>query len=174
MVEKEDLTPDNPFGWPLPITDAMLRDELLGPPLDTPAESLAERLVMLAHKSFSTQVWGGNTGRLGGYWAAFGDRIEGATRNASLTRWWETTMKTLPGVPLRNVALVHEKNLMIRPRLLSGTPVDDLDVLVVIQQHSAELRDRTRTWASNRRRLNTGYATEDPDTIVYDEPKDGA
>ena len=38
----------NPYGWPTPLTDEMLTDSLL-PPLPTPEESIAERLVMLAH-----------------------------------------------------------------------------------------------------------------------------
>lgn len=160
--------PDNPFGWPLPETDALLRDHP-EPPLTDPAESLAERLFLLAHKSFSMEVWGGASGRLPKYWDAFADRTESATRNPNVARWWDTVMRMLPGVPLRSIALVHEKNLMIRPSTLTPLAVDDQDVLMVIQGNTLELRDRTRVWVSAQQALRAASAPE-PEPI-YDEDK---
>lgn len=148
----------NPYGWPTPITDEMLTESLL-PPLPTPAESIAERLVMLAHLSFDPSVWGGSTGRISGYWVALGNRVESSTNEITVATWWEVLMKDLPGVPLKDLDLLHEKNLLIRPEQLPGTPVDDDEVLTVLRTHTLELRDRTRRWAKERRDLRATEAT---------------
>lgn len=142
----------NPYGWPTPLTDAMLSEALL-PPLPTAAESIAERLAMLAHLCFDSSVWGGSTGRAGQYWVALGNRIESSTNEIAVSTWWEMLMKDLPGVPLRDIDLLHEKNLLIRPEQLPGTQVPDDDVLTVLRTHTLELRDRTRRWAKERRDL---------------------
>lgn len=146
------MNPTNPYGWPTPITDDMLTEATL-PPLPTPAESIAERLVMLAHLSFDVAVWGPRTGRIGSYWVALGNRVHTATNEITVATWWEHLMNNLPGVPLRDLDLLHEKNLLIRPAQLPGTPVDDEDVLTVLRAHTLELRDRTRRWAKERRDL---------------------
>lgn len=162
----------NPYGWPTPVTDEMLSDALLAP-LPTPAESIAERLVMLAHLSFDSSVWGISTGRLGGYWLAFGNRIEVATSEITVATWWETLMRELPGVAIRNPDTLHEKNLLIRPEQLPGVPVPDEDVLTILRTHPLELRDRTRRWAKERRELR---ATEALIAAAEDEqsPTSGA
>lgn len=147
----------NPYGWPTPLTDEMLTDSLL-PPLPTPEESIAERLVMLAHLTFDASVWGGNTGRISGYWTALGNRVESSTTEITVATWWEVLMKDLPGVALKDIDLLHEKNLLIRPTQLPGTPVDDDEVLTVLRTHTLELRDRTRRWAKERRDLRATEA----------------
>lgn len=147
----------NPYGWPTPVTDDMLSEALLAP-LPTPAESIAERLVMLAHLSFDTSMWGPTSGRLAGYWVAFGNRIEVATSEITVATWWETLMRELPGVPIRDSDTLHEKNLLIRPEQLPGTPVPDEDVLTILRTHPLELRDRTRRWAKERRELRATEA----------------
>lgn len=147
----------NPYGWPTPLTDAMLSEGLLLP-LPTPPEAIAERLVMLAHLSFDSSVWGGNTGRVAGYWTALGNRVESSTNEITVATWWEVLMKDLPGVALRDIDLLHEKNLLIRPAQLPGTPIDDDEVLTVLRTHTLELRDRTRRWAKERRDLRATEA----------------
>lgn len=150
-------TSSNPYGWPTPLTDSMLADGLL-PPLPTPEESIAERLVMLAHRSFNTNMWGPGSGRLATYWTAFGNRIESATNETSVATWWEVLMKDLQGKPLGDLDLLHEKNLLIRPESLPGTSVPDDEVLTVLRTHTLELRDRTRRWAKERRDLRAAEA----------------
>ena len=54
------------------------------------------------------------------------------------------------GVPLGDIALVDEKNRLLRPRLLTP-PVEDSQVLRVMDPHAADLVDRTRVWVHNRR-----------------------
>lgn len=147
----------NPHGWPTPLTDSMLADGLLTP-LPAPEESIAERLVMLAHRSFNTNVWGPGTGRLSTYWTALGNRVESATNEITVATWWEMLMKDLPGLPLRDLDLLHEKNLLIRPSMLPGTAVPDDEVLTVLRTHTLELRDRTRRWAKERRDLRASEA----------------
>lgn len=147
----------NPHGWPTPLTDEMLTESLL-PPLPLPAESIAERLVMLAHLSFDVSMWGPSSGRIAGYWTALGNRIESSTNEITVATWWEVLMKDLPGVPLKDLDILHEKNLLIRPTQLPGTPVDDDEVLTVLRTHTLELRDRTRRWAKERRDLRATEA----------------
>lgn len=147
----------NPYGWPTPLTDAMLTESLLLP-LPSAAESIAERLVMLAHLCFDTSVWGGSTGRVGGYWTALGNRVESSTNEIAVATWWEVLMKDLPGVPLKDIDLLHEKNLLLRPEQLPSTPVSDDEVLTVLRTHTLELRDRTRRWAKERRDLRATEA----------------
>lgn len=139
----------NPYGWPLPVTDMMLSETTI-PPLPTAEESIAERLAMAAHLSFSTQVW---SSRLPRYWAAFGDRLLSSTNTPTVSQWWETLMVTLPGVPLKNLDLLGEKNLLIRPAQLPNTAVEDEAVLEVLRSNSLELRDRTRKWVADRKAL---------------------
>lgn len=140
----------NPYGWPTPLTDEMLAD-LIIPVLPTPAESIAERLTMLAHRCFNAEMWGSGTGRLATYWVGFGNRIESSTNEISVARWWEAMMRDLAGTPIRDLDLLNEKNLLIRPSQLPNTPVDDEDVLDILRLNSLELRDRTRRWAKDRR-----------------------
>lgn len=152
------MTTTNPYGWPTPLTDDMLAESTL-PPLPTPAESIAERLAMLAHLSFDATRWGSGSGRLGTYWTAFGNRMEAATSEITVATWWETLMVELPGVPLRDLDTLYEKNRLIRPTQLDGTTVPDEDVLSVLRNHTLELRDRTRVWAKERRDLRATEAT---------------
>lgn len=141
----------NQFGWNLPLTDSMLEEESPYAPLGDPASNVAERLVMLAHLSFNSKVWGYHTGRGVRYWTAFGEHVEGSTNNADVASWWGALMTNLPGVPLRATTLLHEKNLLCHPLTLPGTQVEDGDVLAVLRTHTLDLRDRTRVWAKIRR-----------------------
>lgn len=150
----------NPFGWPTPLTDDLLTISIIEP-LATAPESIAERLVFLAHLSFDPSVW---SGRVSTYWTGLGNRILAATSEITVATWWEVLMIELPGLPLRDVDLLHEKNLLIRPATLPGTPVPDEDVLDVLRTHTLELRDRTRRWAKDRRDLRAA----DQDATVDD------
>lgn len=158
---------ENPFGWNLPLTDAMLSEEMPYPPLDDPAESVAERLFLLLHLSFNATVWGGSSGRVKDYWPAFRNRLETATNMPTLSAWWGESFKTLPGVPLRSIPLLHEKNLLTRPQRLPVTQVDDKRVLLVVRMNAVELADRTRAWAHFRRTLRSERVAE-AEAIVED------
>lgn len=176
------MTWTNPFGWHLPLSDAMLADECayvpLGLPNDergapaNPAESIAERLIMFAHLAFNIDVWGSKTGRAGRYWEAFGEHIEAATNQPTLAAWWDSLMRDLPGRMLRSTALTHEKNMLIRPRNLPGTWAHDEDVLMVIRMYPLELRDRTRSWAKHRRELRSQAVREAEEHPDLDEGDD--
>lgn len=163
----------NPFGWHLPLTDSMLEEESPYAPLDDPAGNIAERLVMLAHLSFDSKVWGSQTGRGGRYWAALGEHIEGSTNNPDVASWWGSLMSNLPGVPLRQTMLLHEKNLLCRPTRLPTTQVDDGEVLMVLRTYTLDLRDRTRVWAKTRREhrsaMQAALAASENDESMEDE-----
>lgn len=155
----------NPFGWHLPMTDQMLADGAFVP-LSEPHESVAERLYMLAHLAFDVKVWG-TPERSKNYWPAFGDRLDAATTQPDIPGWWNEVMETLPGVPLRRVALLTEKCILMHPATLPGTPVQDMDVLEVIRRCGQDFRDRTRVWAHLRRQrraeaLEALEAEDDP------------
>lgn len=147
---------ENPFGWTLPVTDLMLYDESPYVPLVDPAQNIAERLVMLAHLCFSNKVWGVHTGRMGRYWDALGEHIEGcANSNPDLASWWGHLMRDLPGEALKHKPLLHEKNLLCRPMSLPGTQVADQDVLMALRTYNYDLRDRARMWAQMRREMRS-------------------
>jgi len=114
----------------------------------TPAEAVAERMLMLAHLTFNADVWGAD--RRSRYWGAFTDAAAGAVLSACLVEWWSKFVSTMGGVPLGDIALVDEKNRLLRPRLLTP-PVEDSQVLRVMDTHAADLVDRTRVWVHNRR-----------------------
>lgn len=156
----------NPYGWHLPVTDAMVQDESPYRPLDDPAENAAERLVMLAHLSFDSSVW---STRLDRYWAAFGEHVEASTNQPSVSAWWGALMRDLPGTMLRSPLLLHEKNLLCRPAVLPGTAVADEAVLMVLRVNTLELRDRTRLWAKVRRETRV-VDTAAADDLAVPEP----
>lgn len=156
----------NPHGWHLPMTDQMLEVESPYRPLADPAESVAERLVMLAHLSFKSSVW---STRLDRYWAAFGEHVEGSTNQPTVAEWWEALMRDLPGDMLRSPLLLHEKNLLCRPAVLPVTPVLDADVLMVLRTHPLEMRDRTRLWAKFRREARVAVAADEADDLDGDD-----
>lgn len=150
----------NPFGWTLPETDAML-DEAPAAPLDDPAHSIAERLVMLAHRSFNDKVWGQSTGRLPFYWERFGQHLEGSTNNRDVAAWWGAMMGAIQGSPLWSTAVLHEKNLLCHPMMLPSTPVPDQHVLATLRTYHLDLRDRCRVWAKVRRDLRATAIIDD-------------
>lgn len=143
----------NEFGWPLPKTDQMMEVESPYAPPAEPAANLARRLTMLAHLCFDSTVWGGHTGRLERYWPAMAERIEGSAYTPSLSVWWDGLIRDLPGRPLRNTMLLHEKNLMVMPTRLPNTQVADEAVLAVLRENAAHLTDLARVWAKVRRDL---------------------
>lgn len=150
----------NPHGWTLPLTDSMLTEESPYAPLDDPAESIAERLVMLAHLSFNSDVWGSHTGRAKRYWPAFGEHVEASTNNPDVAAWWCTLMSELPGVPLNSPMLLHEKNLLIHPTRLPVTQVEDAEVLMVLRNYALDLRDRARVWVKVRQEIRSAAQAE--------------
>ena len=134
----------NPWGWPTPLTDAILHDSMYQPFSD-PAQNLAERLVWLGNVAFNTFVWGPTSGRADSYWGAYADRVVACTLMAGdVAEWWEKLMETLPGVPLTDSALLHEKNLLVHPSTLAPVPVPDVDVLTVLRTYPLDLTDRVR------------------------------
>lgn len=137
----------NPYGWNLPLTDDML-DTSPYAPLDSPEQNIAERLVMLAHLSYDSKVWGS---RLPRYWGAFAEHVESSTNNPDVASWWGALERSMPLADIRNTMLVHEKNLLCHPTKLPGTPVQDGDVLMVLRTYTSDLKDRTRVWAKVRR-----------------------
>lgn len=165
----EEETDTTPIGrWPLPITDAMLEESPYRP-LDDPAESVAERLFMLAHLAFDANVWGVGTGRLPRYWEKLGEHADAACSQPTVATWWEQVMRELPGVALTHTGILHEKNLLIRPANLHPA-VPDEDVMAIFRTHALELRDRTKLWAKTRRE-NRSSRAETPvvdDTEVID------
>lgn len=151
----------NPFDWDLPLTDAMLYDESPYEALPDPAQNIAERLTFLVHLGFDVDVWGGNTGRLDRYWDAFRERIESATNQEDVAAWWGMVVADMPCRRMRNLGLIHEKNLLTRPASLYPQPVADADVLAVWRVHSHDLRDRCQVWARARRDLRNAIQDED-------------
>lgn len=152
----------NRYQWPLPLTDAMIEDEMPYAPLPEPAEDIAQRLVMLAHLTFNQKIWGSSTGRIERYWPALGEHIETATNNPDLASWWQTLMGDIVGVPLVSMDLLHEKNLLLHPRALPGTQVEDEAVLQVLRDYTLDLRDRARVWARTRRAMRNAVAQTEP------------
>lgn len=167
MSDNDGILGDNEFGWStLPLTDRMLNDEMPYPTLEEPADNVALRLTMLAHLCFNKKVWGNSKEAVIRYWPAFGVRLQGATNQPTVARWWNSLMVDLPGLPLKNIDYLHEKNILLRPALLMPTPVPDEDVLAVFRTNHLELADRTRAWAWARRQARNGGADDD---VVKDE-----
>lgn len=141
----------NPWGWPLFETD-----EIIGTseyePLDSPAESIAERLVYLGHFTFNTKVW---SSRLDRYWEAYSERIEGSVNTDNLATWWVMLMNDMDGLPLPLGPRLHEKNLLLHPRLLTP-PVEDTAVLRVLREYTPALIDRVRMSLHIQRQLKAG------------------
>lgn len=154
----------NAFGWNLPVTDGYM-DESPYAPLRDPASNIAERLLMLLHLGFNMRVWGAASGRMERYWPAFGEHVEAAIDSPDVPAWWQKASTGLVTVPIKNLAVVHEKNILCRPTTLPETAVPDDEVLQVLHAHSLDLRDRTRVWNSTRPKKPRGT----PDTNGDDD-----
>lgn len=158
-------SPTNIFGWDLPETDRMLNEESPYLPLEDPAQNIAERLTFIAHLSFNSKTWGGESGRLDRYWDAFRERLESSANQISVAEWWSAFVTDMDCEQPHRKIIVHEKNLLAHPTQLPGTPVVDMDVLNVFRRQSHDLRDRTQMWARNRRELwraaNPDFENED-------------
>lgn len=157
----------NPYGWILPATDALFDPPWPYEPLLSPEENLAERLVILGHRAFNSDVWARNTSRLARYWDAYDERIQAALATDKVVTYWCTLHDQMSLAPLHK-GLLDDKNRIVRPRLLPGTTVDDEAVLDVLRAHHLDLRDRTRYWVALRREeraalYGTGDETEIPD-----------
>jgi hypothetical protein len=141
----------NPWGWPLFETDGIIGASEYEP-LDSPAESIAERLVYLGHFTFNTTVW---TRRLDRYWEAYSERIEGSVNTDKLATWWVMLMNDMDGLPLPLGPRLHEKNLLLHPRLLTPA-VEDTAVLRVLRENTPALIDRVRMSLHIQRQLKAG------------------
>lgn len=129
----------NPWGWPLAETDRVLGDSEYEP-LDSPEQSIAERLIYLGHWTFNPDVWSSRADR---YWSAYAERVEGAVNTDTVALWWVNLMESMSGLPLPHGPRLHEKNLLIYPRLLDP-PVEDRHVLAVLRSYTPALIDRVR------------------------------
>lgn len=136
----------NAWGWPLPATDSLFIDSPYEP-LDNPGENIAERLVMIAHLSFNTDVW---SNRIDRYWDGLVERIEGACNTNTVAEFWQRLTDEMALVPLHAGDLLHEKNLLCRPATLS-TPVSDFAVLNPLRSYPRDIVDRTRMWNQYRK-----------------------
>ncbi len=145
-----DQTPEAHLRWAnLPITDHLLSQKT-DRPLEEPAESVAERLLILLHLTFNAEVWGSGTGRIKTYWTALGARVESATANPTVAAWWCDAVQAIAGLPIRRPGVLAEKNRLVRPTHLDP-PVADEDVLDVFRVYTLDLVDRTREWNIDRR-----------------------
>lgn len=147
----QDVEYRNPFGWPTRATDRLLGESVYRP-LGDPAESIAERLVMLAHLGFNADVWAKGPDRLKRYWPGFRERIEDATNSPNVVEMWGRLVSELNALDLRREELRHDRILLCRPKSLPVTPVQDSDVLYVLRAQHHDLVDRTQMWAVERRR----------------------
>lgn len=144
----EDALPTNSYGWPLPVTDALLAQSPYEP-LTAPGENIAERLLMIAHLGFNSKVW---SSRLDRYWDAFFERVDLAVNSSpTVARFSDLLSEDLASVSLRPGQLLHEKNLLTHPQALPQTSVDDYDVLQPFREHPRDLVDRVRMWSYARR-----------------------
>lgn len=129
----------NPWGWPLPETDRIIGESEYEP-LSEPEQSIAERLIYVGHSTFNPDVW---SSRLDRYWDAYAERIEGSVNTVDVAQWWVNLMRQMNGRPLPQKALLHEKNLLVYPQLLTPA-VDDGLILGVLRSYTPALIDRVR------------------------------
>jgi len=152
----------NAFGWDLPFTDSLL-DISPYAPLEAPEESVAERLLMLAHLSYDSAVWGS---RLDRYWDGLLERIEGAVNSPTVKEFWQYLSDEGPLVPLRAGQSLHEKNQLCRPATLSPA-VEDRLVLATFRAYPRDLVDRTRMWNVARRAAKADRVESDSLTFPH-------
>lgn len=157
------------------MTDAMLEQSPYAPFTD-PAQNIAERLVMLTHRTFNAKMWGSASGRAERYWPGMTERLELTSGSVDdLAEWWGLMISEIKGMPLRSTTLLHEKNLLCHPTTLPVTQVKDQDVLLVLQRYTLDLVDRTRIWvrvsreARNAAALAREAAAEDAALTDNDE-----
>lgn len=137
-----------PYVWEnLPVTDQMLTESAVRP-LPEPAESVAERLVFLAHMHFNPNEWSSRTSRIGRYWGAFQENVEAAATAADCAGWWEE-MRTYMLVRETLDKYLTEKEALTHPTLLSPA-VDDRAVLDNLARYPTTFVDRCRIWRTTR------------------------
>ena len=149
----------------LPATTTLLRHyEAPLEPLDDVAESVAERLVTIAHLCFNPDVWGSSKGRSYNYWRALCQRLESAANEGTLPGWWERLAASEGGMSLRPVrrTLLAEKCALVRPTLLTGGTCTDTDVLEVFREYPTDLADRCQAWNRSRKAAEALHVAADP------------
>lgn len=155
----------NTFGWPLPETDRLMEDECPYAPPTDPAHNIARRLVMLTHLCFNSDVWANDSKRLKRYWPAMTERIEQSADNPDVAKWWISLTQGMKCGPIKNTMLLHEKNLLTMPTRLSGTSVEDQDVLAIMREYAPHLTDMTRVWAKIRRDAKAAVRNDDTEGV---------
>lgn len=117
------------------------------PPVETDAQDVAERLVLLAHYGADFSIWTGK--RRVRYWEALTERVKAATfAGPTLGHWWEWLSRDLPTAP-RNAReredlahLLASENPREVLRVLRGFPeIVVLRVRVIAEARRAETRD---------------------------------
>lgn len=134
----------------LPLTSDYLAQSPY-PPLPSPAENVAERLVILGHMTFNPDIWATSPERLKRYWDAYLEHVEACANTNNLAIWWQDVTAEMGARHLGN-DLLHEKNLLVAPHLLDP-PASASDVLTVFRRQAPYLIDRARIW--NKTRKNT-------------------
>lgn len=142
--------PVAPYLWlNLPLTDAILKESAIAP-LEDPSASIAERLVILAHKHFNSSEWSSSRSsmRIARYWGALQENVEGAGDAPDCALWWEDMRRYMLLRPTMDDYL-QEKEALIHPTQLAP-PVDDQSVLHYMRTYPTTLVDRARVWVATR------------------------
>lgn len=123
------------------------------PACPSPAEDVAERLVLLAHYGADFSLWSGR--RRLQYWQALTERVKAATfAGPRLGDWWEHLSRDLSTRP-RNAA---ERDSLAR--LLSYPQARS--VLRVLRTYPEVVVLRVRVIAEARRDQQNGHRDDDP------------
>lgn len=152
------MTNDEPYLWSnLPITDAILRESAVAP-LPQAEASVAERLVIMAHKHFNPAEWASTRSaqRVTRYWGAFRENVEAAGSASTCAAWWEDMTRYMLLRPTLDDYLA-EKEALTHPLQLSP-PVDDRDVLHYLRTYPTALTDRARAWVATREDAQLAFA----------------
>lgn len=111
-------------------------------PAVSEAESIAERLVLLAHYGADFEVWGG--ARRVRYWDALAERVKAATyAGPTLADWWERMAVSLPTSPRDARERADVAGLLAYPI--------PREVLKVLRSQTAVTVLRVRVIAEHRR-----------------------
>lgn len=152
----------------LPETNQIL-EEYPYIPLDTPAENVAERLIVLGHLTYNPDVWASSPDRRKRYWKAFLENVEGSSNTNRVSVWWAQFTDGMASRTLNNEKYLHEKNLLLDPTSLS-TPVEDRLVLEALRNHAGYLVDRARIWVRTRSsKKSSTTQDQEPDLEMKEE-----
>lgn len=139
-----------PYLWDgLDVTDSMLRETLVSP-LPDPAASIAERLVMMAHRHLNPVEWSWtrSSNRAMRYWSALAENVEAAAHSRDCATWWEEMSNYMLLRPTMG-PIAAEKDRLTHPRLLTPS-VEDRDVMDYLRRSPTGLVDRARIWSTSR------------------------